>query len=264
MLTIAIFLVCFFASAVGAVCGIGGGIIIKPVLDSLGTFHISVINFLSSCTVLSMAAYSVLRSRRDSTSHIELSEAAPLAFSSAAGGAFGNRIFHTLQMAFATPEYAGACQTVLLAAVLVFTLLYSIKKSSIKTLHIKAYLPKLAIGFSLGCTSSFLGIGGGPFNLAVLSFFFSMGTKKAAENSLFIIFFSQIANLLSAFVTGTVPEFSFSVMLLMASGGVLGGVFGRRLNKIMNESHIDLLFNLLLAGLLCLDLYNFAIYAGVY
>ena len=45
------------------------------------------------------------------------------------------------------------------------------------------------IGVFLGIMSSFLGIGGGPINFVVLFFFFSMSTKIAAENSLYIIFF---------------------------------------------------------------------------
>lgn len=37
MLIYLVFLiVCFGASIVGAICGIGGGVIIKPVLDSFG------------------------------------------------------------------------------------------------------------------------------------------------------------------------------------------------------------------------------------
>ncbi|MEI3183290.1 MAG: sulfite exporter TauE/SafE family protein [Lachnospiraceae bacterium] len=39
--------------------------------------------------------------------------------------------------------------------------------------------------------SSFLGIGGGPINLVVLLYFFSMDTKAAAQNSLYIILFSS-------------------------------------------------------------------------
>ncbi len=36
MIYVAFFAVCFLASVVGAICGIGGGVIIKPVLDSFG------------------------------------------------------------------------------------------------------------------------------------------------------------------------------------------------------------------------------------
>lgn len=35
---IIIVLVCFLSSVVGAVCGIGGGVIIKPVLDATGIY----------------------------------------------------------------------------------------------------------------------------------------------------------------------------------------------------------------------------------
>ena len=44
----------FFACTVGAICGIGGGIIIKPVLDATGVADVATINFLSGCTVLAM------------------------------------------------------------------------------------------------------------------------------------------------------------------------------------------------------------------
>lgn len=38
-------LVSFFSSLVGAICGIGGGVIIKPVLDATGTMSVTAISF---------------------------------------------------------------------------------------------------------------------------------------------------------------------------------------------------------------------------
>lgn len=35
----------FFASVIGAICGIGGGVIIKPVLDSVGILDVTAISF---------------------------------------------------------------------------------------------------------------------------------------------------------------------------------------------------------------------------
>ena len=55
------FLVSFLASTAGAICGIGGGVIIKPVLDLFQMASVSTISFLSGCTVLSMSLYSVGR-----------------------------------------------------------------------------------------------------------------------------------------------------------------------------------------------------------
>ena len=76
----------------------------------------------------------------------------------------------------------------------------------------------------LGIMTSFLGIGGGPINLVVLYYFFSMETKIAASNSLYIILFSQITSLLTTLVTKTVPEFSFVTLAVMVAGGILGGI----------------------------------------
>ena len=49
------------ASTVGAIAGIGGGVIIRPVLDSFHILSAATISFLSGCTVLSMSCYSTVR-----------------------------------------------------------------------------------------------------------------------------------------------------------------------------------------------------------
>ena len=54
------FVVSFLASIAGAICGIGGGVIIKPTLDMFGLASVSTISFLSGCTVLSMRLYSLV------------------------------------------------------------------------------------------------------------------------------------------------------------------------------------------------------------
>lgn len=57
------FIISFCASVIGVICGIGGGVIIKPVLDAFGVLNVSAISFLSGCTVLSMSCYSVIKSK---------------------------------------------------------------------------------------------------------------------------------------------------------------------------------------------------------
>ena len=94
------------------------------------------------------------------------------------------------------------------------TLIYTIYKAKIKTYKVENAIVCVLIGVFLGIMSSFLGIGGGPINLVVLFFFFSMSTKIAAENSLYIIFFSQIASLVSTIISGSVPDFQIGVLTL--------------------------------------------------
>ncbi|MCH1969832.1 hypothetical protein [Romboutsia hominis] len=56
------FLVGIIATTIGAISGIGGGVIIKPVLDTLGNYDISTISILSSFTVFSMSIVALLKS----------------------------------------------------------------------------------------------------------------------------------------------------------------------------------------------------------
>lgn len=92
MLYLVVFLVCFLSSIAGAICGIGGGVIIKPVLDALGVMSVSAVSFLSGCTVLFMTTYSVFRSKIGGESKIEQKTGLPLAIGAAFGGVAGRMI----------------------------------------------------------------------------------------------------------------------------------------------------------------------------
>ena len=51
--------VAFAACILGTICGMGGGIIIKPVLDATGVMSVAAVNFLSGCTVIAMSCWRV-------------------------------------------------------------------------------------------------------------------------------------------------------------------------------------------------------------
>ena len=104
--------------------------------------------------------------------------------------------------------------------------------------------------------SSFLGIGGGPINLVLLYFFFSMDTKTAAENSLYIILFSQIASLVTTLITKSVPDFNWTALLFMVCGGIGGGVVGRAVNRKIDNAAVEKLFVLLMVIIICISLFN--------
>ena len=113
------------------------------------------------------------------------------------------------------------------------------------------------IGLVLGLMSAFLGIGGGPINLVVLFCFFSMETKTAAHNSLYIILLSQIASLLYTILCGRVPEVPLALLLCMVCCGILGGMVGRRINKRISSRTVDKLFLILLVIIMGVCVYNF-------
>ena len=250
------FLVSLCASVVGAICGIGGGVIIKPVLDLLHLETVTTISFLSGCTVLSMSCYSVVRAIQSGEKRVSLAVGTPLALGAAAGGLLGNRLFAVVRGMFEDPNAVGSVQAACLAVVTLGTLLYTVCKSRIHTHRVESKAVCVCIGLMLGCMSSFLGIGGGPINLVVLYFFFSMETKTAAANSLYIILFSQLASLLVTLLGGSVPPFRPAVLALMVAGGISGGMIGRSLNKRLDDRAVERLFIALMAVIIGISVFN--------
>lgn len=248
--------VSFGASVVGAICGIGGGVLIKPLLDAFGVLSVSTISFLSGCTVLSMSCYSVVKAKMSGDSLVDMKTGTPLAVGAALGGVAGKMMFQYLTDMFADKDQVGAIQAVCLLLITFGTMLYTIRKDKIRTHHVKNIAACIAIGLVLGICSSFLGIGGGPINLVVLFFFFSMDTKTAAQNSLYIILFSQITSLINTLVTRTVPEFSIILLILMVCGGILGGMAGRAINKKIDGSVVNRLFIGLMGVIMLICVYN--------
>lgn len=248
--------VSFFASIIGAICGIGGGVIIKPVLDAFGVLSVSTISFLSGCTVLSMSCYSVIKSKFSKESKIDMQTGTPLAIGAAIGGLVGKEMFSFVSAMFEQPNTVGAVQAICLIIITLGTLIYTIKKDQIHTLHITNLLICLVIGFLLGIMSSFLGIGGGPINLVVLYFFFSMTSKVAAQNSLYIILFSQAASFLKTVFDGSMPEFELPLLIGMVGCGILGGAAGRFINKKIDEKTVDRLFIGLMIAIILINVYN--------
>ena len=259
---IIIFIICFAASSIGAICGIGGGVIIKPVLDALGAASVSTVSFLSGLTVLSMTVYSVARSKLSGSSAIEGRTGTPLAVGAAVGGVAGKELFSQIASRAASLSTVGTVQAVCLLIITLGTLIYTLFKSRIHTRRIDSPPLCAAVGLLLGIMSSFLGIGGGPINLVVLFYFFSMETKQAAENSLYIILFSQIASLLYSLVKGTVPAFSWVMLAVMIPGGILGGIFGRWINKKIASETVDKLFIALMCVIICINIYNIAAFSA--
>ncbi|MEY8351920.1 sulfite exporter TauE/SafE family protein [Lachnospiraceae bacterium 54-53] len=249
-------LVSFLASVAGAVCGIGGGVIIKPVLDAFGVLSVSTISFLSGCTVLGMSCYSMIKNKTSGELLVDAGIGTPLAIGAALGGVLGKWMFQFISEIFADKDMAGAVQAFCLLLITVGTLVYTIKKEQIQTHELRNPAACVSIGLVLGILSSFLGIGGGPVNLVVLFYFFSMDTKSAAQNSLYIIWISQITSLSSTLVTKTVPEFSSLMLVLMVVGGILGGLGGHVINKKMNTRAVDRLFIVLMVVIIGINIYN--------
>ena len=256
------FLICIIATTMGAISGIGGGVIIKPVMDAVSGMGVSTISFLSGCTVLGMSVVSMIRGR-GGDARIDPRKGTLLAVGGALGGIVGKWIFDMVKSSFGNDGLVGTIQSILMIVLTLGVLVYVLNKSKIRSLNVENSAACFAIGLTLGVMSSFLGIGGGPINLAVLYFFFSMDSKTAALNSLYIILFSQGASFLSTVFQGKVPDFSLLVLAVMMAGGILGGNLGRSFSKKMSASQVDILFRWMLVLITAISCYNLYHYAGM-
>lgn len=253
-------IISFLASVVGAISGIGGGIIIKPMLDAFGGFSVSTISFLSGTTVLSMTVVSLVKSLRLGAV-IEKRSSTILAVGGVMGGIAGKYLFDLAKAEFRNDVFVGILQSIFLLLMTAGVLVYALREEKVHRLKITSLFFSFGIGLFLGCVSAFLGIGGGPLNLAVLSYFFSMDNKTAAINSIYIILFSQISSLVFTVVSGTIPPFHAAVLLVMFFGGIAGGFYGSVLRIKMTNKNVSRLFcgvMVLIILITCCNLYKYS------
>lgn len=256
MIYVMFFLLGSLTSLVGSICGIGGGIILKPVLDAFGMWDAATINFLSGCTVFSMAAWNFGQSAAKKQFDFDMKVTAPMAVGAAIGGIIGKTMFSYAEVALGNDQLLTAIQMIILIVITLATLIYTIKKASIKTLQLTNMGACLAIGVTLGILSSFLGIGGGPFNLMFLGYFFSFSTKKAAQSSLFIILLSQMTSLGQTVLSGIPAGVDMIALIFLAVSGIAGAIGGKTMNKKMDDKAVDKLFIGLILVILALCVYN--------
>ncbi len=247
--------VVLFATTIGALCGIGGGVIIKPVFDLVSSYDSATINFLSSSTVLAMALYSVINNLINKK--LDAKENLFLAIFAAIGGVLGGKAFRLLKASVSSANTVVAIQSLILMILIVAVYVYTLNKKKIKSLNITSEVSKSILGFVLGFISSFLGIGGGPINVAIFAFFLGLDSKKAADASLFTIVFGQSANILTTVVSGATPPLEWGMLLIMIVLGILGGIIGRKINKMIDNDMIDKLFNYSNLLIIAICFYNF-------
>ena len=251
---IIIVLTVLFATVLGSLSGIGGGVIIKPVMDAVSGLTSSQISFLSGTTVLTMTIVSLLRSRGGEV-RIDR-RGILLALGAAFGGLAGKSIFSWMVSSLPSQDGVSLVQNIIMVILTVAVFFYVLFKARVHQLDIQNRVFCTLAGLFLGLMSSFLGIGGGPINIMVLSYFFSMDTKTSALNSLYIIFFSQVVSLLSNLVMRDVPTFDPLLLVMMMVCAVIGASGGRWLSNKLDSRQIDVMFLCMLVLITGISVYN--------
>ena len=245
------------ASVLGAMAGVGGGVIIRPALDAFAYYeNVSVTNLTSSFCVFAVAVTSVTRHALKKT-EFNTSASVLLGISAAVGGIIGKTVFRIIK-----EKSEGAPVTVIQSVILIllisFVIVYVLALREKVRFEIKSRPLILAVGLALGFFSSLLGIGGGPINVAVLCLFFGMDMKSASINSLLIIIFSQLGNLALSAATGEMfgCGMNWAHLCVLVAVAVAGSLCGTYLNRKLSEKTISTFYVVTMFIIIAINVYN--------
>jgi uncharacterized protein len=220
----------FVAGLLGSIIGLGGGIIIVPVLTFMG-FPPTVAASNSLFAAFSNAVSSSLSYAKQK--RIEYSIGLKLGLFSIPGSIFG---------ALVSAEITPSLFKILFGIILISASIYIFSKRKIETknANISKQVMVLSFGasFFAGIISGLFGIGGGIIFVPLMVILMGLTMKNAAPTSQFILLFAALAGLVTHTLLGH-PDFYHA--LLLASGAFVGGLIGARLSLEIKESWLKLL-----------------------
>lgn len=249
------------ATMIGAITGLGGGIIIKPAFDFVGIDTTSMISVYSTVAVFTMCLVSIYK-RSKQGFHVKKQIALGLALGSIVGGKIGDVIFLHAVDNWGS-QAVSATQSVILFLLLGGIILFTLNKESIRTLEVTNLVAIVTIGLTVGIISVYLGIGGGPLNIALLVYFFSMKAKDAAAYSILMIFFAQIIKMGTVIRDFEKYNNVSLVILAIAIFAVLGGWIGTKIQSKLTHEAVEKLYLGLMGILVLMTAFNVFKFIGV-
>lgn len=220
----------FAAGVLGSMIGLGGGIVVVPVLTFLG-FPPAVAASNSLYAAMSNAvSSSIVYSRQK---RIEYKLGIKLGLVSVPGSIIG-----ALVSADVTPTLF----KMLFGVVLVASVLYMLLRRRLegRRLQISSLVVVIAVAasFFAGIISAFFGIGGGIIFVPLMVAGMGMSIKRAAPTSQLILLFASFAGVITHSILGH-PDFLQAGLL--AAGAFFGGLVGARLSVNVREKYLLLL-----------------------
>ncbi len=211
----------FLSTAIGAIAGVGGGLIIRPMLGFFDTAK-GLASFSSASCVFCMGIVSLITTVGKGA-EIQLRETVTLAAGSICGAFAGGACIRLVSGEFIKIGYIFA---------MVFVLVCVTARKRVRGIKLENPLLQFLTGIVTGGLSGFFGIGGGPFQMTALLLLFNLDAKEAAVQSIFITMLTTASSLIQYFLSGY-TDFSLAVYMIPAAvaGGFTGGLLNRRLSS---------------------------------
>ena len=265
MIYFAYIVISLLATFIGSISGMGGGGIMKPIFDAMNIHDASEIKVMTMLATFAMAILSICISIPTfKRKKINIKTLIFLSLGAVGGGLLGEYLFSKI-CNDANDAIVKIVQNSLFAFVLIFVIIYLIKKDKIKSLNINNFILALPIGIILGLFSSFMGIGGGQINVPIIAFIFGFEIKIAVLCSLNIIVFTQLTNIIYLLAknhgTGFVIEPYPYILLCVVIFALIGAIVGRFVAKKLNNKNTKYFCMSADALIFCLCIYNIIKYA---
>ena len=225
----------FAAGILGSMIGLGGGIIVVPVLTFLG-FSPTAAASNSLFAALSNAIASTISYSRQK--RIEYSLGLKLGLLTIPGTILG---------AVISTDVTPGIFKILFGLVLIASAAYIFLRKKIetkeKTLSNQMMIFAVGASFFAGIISSFFGIGGGIIFVPLMVVGMGMAMKKAAPTSQLILLFASLSGVISHSILGH-PDFTQAGFL--AIGSFIGGLIGARLSLDIKERYLKILVSVVI------------------
>ena len=220
----------FVAGVLGSMIGLGGGIIVVPVLTFFG-FPPTLASSNSLFAAFSNAVSSTISYSRQK--RIEYLLGLKLGLLSIPGTVLG---------AYLSSDVTPAIFKILFGFILISSAIYIYlrKKIETKEKNLKKQMLIFVIGasFFAGIISSFFGVGGGIIFVPLMVVGIGMTMKKAAPTSQFILLFASLSGIIVHSILGH-PDFIQAGLLSV--GAFCGGIVGARLSLDIKERYLQIL-----------------------
>jgi len=220
----------FAAGILGSMIGLGGGIIVVPILTFLG-FPPTVAASNSLFAALSNAVASTITYSKQK--RIEFSLGLKLGLLTIPGTILG---------AVISSDISSEIFKILFGIILIFSSVYIFLRKKLETKEkiLSKQMIIFAIGasFFAGIISSFFGIGGGIIFVPLMVVGMGMAMKRAAPTSQLILLFASFSGVVVHSVLG---HRDFLQAGLLAIGSFFGGLVGARLSLDVKERYLQIL-----------------------
>lgn len=253
MIGIIYFLVIVIANTIGAISGMGGGVLIKPIFDFLNVHPVAAISFYSSVAVLTMSFVSTFNQIRNGIK-VNWFFAIQLSIGAIVGGLIGNQVFEKILDYFPEGREVQLLQIFLTIITLVLSFLHS--KHIWKNHTYQSSILIVFTGFLLGFLASLLGIGGGPINVALLIFLFNLPIKDATVYSIVTILFSQLSKVITIFVTVNLERYDLTMLYFIIPAAIIGGFLGSYISGRVSSEKVNDIYQIVIILVLIINLYN--------